>query len=140
VLSEYTKCFSIKSEFQPVFTGFSANILPNNFVYSLSRHFLRRSLVEPALPTPSVAPNAQPASGVANLLGKPIGGGRRGGGRHGKGGVMWARVVEVMLGCWLAVSPFVFRHPAEERAWWANDLICALLVVALALLSVWPPL
>lgn len=28
---------------------------------------------------------------------------------------MWARVVEVMLGCWLAVSPFVFRHSADER-------------------------
>jgi hypothetical protein len=52
---------------------------------------------------------------------------------------MWARVVEVMLGCWLAVSPFVFRHAGEERALWTNDLLCASIVVALALLSFWRP-
>lgn len=53
---------------------------------------------------------------------------------------MWARVVEVMLGCWLAVSPFVFRHSADERWLWTNDFACAFAVVALALLSYWPPL
>jgi hypothetical protein len=45
-----------------------------------------------------------------------------------------------MLGCWLAVSPFVFRHAAAERWLWANDFACACAVVALALLSYWPPL
>jgi SPW repeat len=50
---------------------------------------------------------------------------------------MWARVIEVMLGCWLAVSPFVFRHAADERSLWANDLACAFTIVALALLSYW---
>jgi hypothetical protein len=53
---------------------------------------------------------------------------------------MWARVIEVMLGCWLAVSPFIFRHAAEETALWRTDLGCALAVVALALLSFWHPL
>ena len=53
---------------------------------------------------------------------------------------MWARVVEVMLGCWLAISPFVFRHPADARGLWSNDLGCALAVVTLALLSLWPRL
>jgi hypothetical protein len=53
---------------------------------------------------------------------------------------MWARVVEVTIGCWLAMSPFIFRHPADERALWANDLLCAFGVVALALLSFWRPL
>jgi hypothetical protein len=48
---------------------------------------------------------------------------------------MWPRVVEVMMGCWLAVSPFVFRHPADEGEFWARDLFCALAVVSLALLS-----
>lgn len=48
---------------------------------------------------------------------------------------MWARVVEVMIGCWLAMSPFIFRHPADQEALWANDLPCAFGVVALALLS-----
>jgi hypothetical protein len=50
---------------------------------------------------------------------------------------MWARVIEIMLGFWLAVSPFVFRHPADERSLWTNDLVCALAIVALALLSYW---
>jgi hypothetical protein len=53
---------------------------------------------------------------------------------------MWARVVEVMLGCWLAVSPFIFRHAADERWLWANDFASAFAVVTLALLSFWRPL
>src|SRR5262245_11874038 len=52
---------------------------------------------------------------------------------------MWARIVEIMLGCWLAVSPFVFRHPVSERGWWANDLVCAFLTVLFSLVSFWPP-
>lgn len=48
---------------------------------------------------------------------------------------MWPRVVEVMLGLWLLVSPFVFRHPAGERVLWASDLVCAVAVATLALLS-----
>jgi hypothetical protein len=53
---------------------------------------------------------------------------------------MWARVIEVMLGCWLAVSPFVFRHPADDRVLWFNDLFSALIIIVLALVSFWPPL
>lgn len=53
---------------------------------------------------------------------------------------MWARIVEVMLGCWLAVSPFVFRHNPADRVLWFNDLLSALAVVVLALVSFWPPL
>jgi hypothetical protein len=52
---------------------------------------------------------------------------------------MWARVVEVMLGCWLAISPFVFGHPADETALWASDWIAASLIVLFALLSYWRP-
>ena len=48
---------------------------------------------------------------------------------------MWPRVVEVMIGCWLAVSPFVFRHPPDQNAFWLRDLLCAALVMTLALLS-----
>ena len=54
--------------------------------------------------------------------------------------VMWARVIEVMLGCWLALSPFVFRHEAEDRALWFNDLVSAMIVIVLALISFWAPL
>jgi hypothetical protein len=52
---------------------------------------------------------------------------------------MWARVVEIMLGCWLAVSPFVFRLSSEDRVLRFNDLFSALGVIVLALLSFWPP-
>jgi hypothetical protein len=53
---------------------------------------------------------------------------------------MWARVIEVMLGLWLAISPFIFRHAAEDGELWINDLACAFAIVALALLSFWQPL
>jgi hypothetical protein len=53
---------------------------------------------------------------------------------------MWARVVEFMLGCWLAVSPFVFAHYAESGRLTATDWTAASLVMVLALLSYWPPL
>lgn len=53
---------------------------------------------------------------------------------------MWARVIEVMLGCWLALSPFIFRHSAEARTLWFNDLFAAVVVIMLALVSFWPPL
>ncbi len=53
---------------------------------------------------------------------------------------MWARVVEVMLGCWLASSPFVFHHGADARGLWVTDLACAAAIVTLALLSFAPTL
>jgi hypothetical protein len=52
---------------------------------------------------------------------------------------MWPRVVEVMLGCWLVLSPFIFRHAAEQWGLWLNDMFCGAAVVAMALLSWWPP-
>ena len=51
---------------------------------------------------------------------------------------MWARVIEVMFGCWLAMSPFIFRHSAEQRVLWVNDLSSATIVMVLALASFWP--
>lgn len=53
---------------------------------------------------------------------------------------MWARIVEVMLGVWLALSPFIFRIPTEERFLWWNDLFAAAVIVALALTSFKPEL
>lgn len=52
---------------------------------------------------------------------------------------MWARVVEIMLGCWLAMSPFIFGHPDDRPAWWWNDFACALLLVIIPLLSYLEP-
>lgn len=53
---------------------------------------------------------------------------------------MWSRDVEIMIGCWLAMSPFIFGHPSAETAWWINDFACALAVVTLAGSSYWKPL
>ena len=48
---------------------------------------------------------------------------------------MWPRTVEAMLACWLAISLFVFRYPADEPLLWWHDWICAFLIATLALLS-----
>lgn len=52
---------------------------------------------------------------------------------------MWARVIEFMLGCWLAMSPFIFGHAPEDTARWVTDLGCGSAIAALALLSYWQP-
>jgi hypothetical protein len=52
---------------------------------------------------------------------------------------MWSRVVEIMLGCWLLVSPFIFGHPESQTAWWVNDLACGTAAIAFGLLSFWKP-
>lgn len=53
---------------------------------------------------------------------------------------MWARVVECMLAAWLAMSPFIFRHPDGETALWLTDWLAALLMCVFALSSYWLPL
>lgn len=50
---------------------------------------------------------------------------------------MWPRVVEVMVGFWLAASPFIFRHPPDRAELWTRDLLCAAAVISLSLLSFW---
>ena len=53
---------------------------------------------------------------------------------------MWPRYIEVMLGLWLLVSPFVFRYEGEWVGLWANDFLCGALIVAIALSTHWTPL
>ncbi|MGH9626999.1 MAG: SPW repeat domain-containing protein, partial [Bryobacteraceae bacterium] len=53
---------------------------------------------------------------------------------------MWPRVVEIMLGCWLLASPFIFRHSADQRVFWCTDLIAGLLVIAISCAAFWEPL
>ena len=50
---------------------------------------------------------------------------------------MWPRTVEIMLGFWLAVSPFVFSHPLEESFLWWNDLVTAFFIITISLFSFW---
>jgi hypothetical protein len=53
---------------------------------------------------------------------------------------MWARVVEFMVACWLALSPFIFHYKAEETFLWANDFICSFLISCFAFLSYYEPI
>lgn len=50
---------------------------------------------------------------------------------------MWARVIELMLGVWLAVSPWVFRHAPDATAFWVADFAAALAVWLFAGASFW---
>jgi hypothetical protein len=50
---------------------------------------------------------------------------------------MWGRVVELMLGLWLVLSPFIFGHEALHPGLWRNDFACGVAIVLLALLSFW---
>lgn len=52
---------------------------------------------------------------------------------------MWPRVVELALGCWLVISPFIFRDTPDVERYFANDLICGSLAVVLSLLCFWEP-
>jgi len=53
---------------------------------------------------------------------------------------MWARVCETMIGCWLLMSPFIFRHSEGAWALWATDLGAGFATIVLALASYWDPL
>lgn len=52
---------------------------------------------------------------------------------------MWPRVIELALGCWLVLSPFIFRGTATAGDYAINDVICGALAVILSLLSFWSP-
>lgn len=53
---------------------------------------------------------------------------------------MWPRVLEIMLACWLALSPLIFRYPTGESWLWWHDYMVATLIAVLAMLSFAPPL
>ena len=53
---------------------------------------------------------------------------------------MWPRVIEFMLACWIAMSPFIFRYPFNANFFWYTDLCCAGLVAFFALISLYHPL
>lgn len=53
---------------------------------------------------------------------------------------MWGRVVEFMLACWLAISPFLFGYPKDAHFFWMNDFTCSFLVACFSLASFYKPL
>lgn len=52
---------------------------------------------------------------------------------------MWPRVVELMLGVWLAASPFFFLEEPLGGFAAANALACSFLVIVASCLSYWEP-
>lgn len=48
---------------------------------------------------------------------------------------MWPRIVEVMLGLWLVLSPLIFRLETRELALIANHLVYGAALVIAALLA-----
>lgn len=53
---------------------------------------------------------------------------------------MWARTVEIMLACWLCISPMVFHRGAAESLRWGVDPIAGAVVILLATLACYRPL
>jgi SPW repeat len=53
---------------------------------------------------------------------------------------MWPRTVEVMLGAWLIISPFVFRDTPGADAYTVNVAVSGALVVLFSLSCFWRPL
>lgn len=55
---------------------------------------------------------------------------------------MWARVIELMLGCWLLISPFVFTRGESSSSPFAdgNAMVCGLCVAGLGIASYVPKL
>ena len=50
---------------------------------------------------------------------------------------MWSRVVEVMLGIWLILSPWIFHYSLTKPEWWINDMATGTAVILFGLLSFW---
>lgn len=50
---------------------------------------------------------------------------------------MWPRVIEVMLGLWLWLSPFILRYPGqnEDMMLWIGDYLLGFFVIFFALAS-----
>lgn len=52
---------------------------------------------------------------------------------------MWPRVIEGMLGCWLLVTPFVFRGTTAVDDYTASALVSGAIVIVMAVMSFWEP-
>lgn len=52
---------------------------------------------------------------------------------------MWGRIVEMMTGVWLLLSPFIFAAQRDAAILW-GDIGSAILIWVLSGISYWPPL
>lgn len=45
---------------------------------------------------------------------------------------IWPRILEITIGCWLLMSPFIFgSYPAHSELW-LSDMICGALVIVIS--------
>ncbi|MDX1582443.1 MAG: SPW repeat protein [Thermoanaerobaculia bacterium] len=49
---------------------------------------------------------------------------------------VWPRLLEIVIGCWLLMSPFLFGHYPDHRALWLSDLISGLAIVVISSMSI----
>lgn len=49
---------------------------------------------------------------------------------------IWPRVLEIVVGCWLIMSPFIFGHYPAHAQFWVNDMICGALVIVISTMSI----
>ena len=52
---------------------------------------------------------------------------------------MWPRIIEALIGCWLVISPFVFRHSPDDQMLRMHDLWVGCAIVTCAFMSFWRP-
>lgn len=52
---------------------------------------------------------------------------------------MWPRVVEVMFGSWLVISPFVFRGTPELERYAVSMVVSGTLIAIASTLAFWSP-
>ena len=50
---------------------------------------------------------------------------------------MWPRVVELMLGAWLVITPFVFREAADLSRYTLSTVTSGVIVMLASLLAFW---
>ena len=53
---------------------------------------------------------------------------------------MWARIMEFMLGCFLAISPFIFSYESDDYFFFISSFVGASLLITFSLLSYYPKL
>ena len=52
---------------------------------------------------------------------------------------MWPRVLEVVIGAWLLMSPVIFQHTRGADAYALSQAAAGTVVVVASLLAIWPP-
>ncbi len=49
---------------------------------------------------------------------------------------VWPRVIEILIGCWLLMSPFIFGSFPGHSELWLSDMICGALIIVISSASI----